>query len=222
MSRRSPFGEGAETDKRPTRQRSVTCLTGGVRKRTRVAIAATLLFLLWGEWTNWRASRRFTGTVTGGSEAVLVLGYRNSGTRANAMNRWRVRAGLRSLDPAATGSRLVLSGGACAGPQSEAALMAGYATGVRGYRGELVLEEKSRSTWQNVAFAIPYLEGADRIKIVSLPVHAEKARRYLTRQRPDLAHRLTRGAEYRFAEWMPLKPLVTLYAYAKRRRDRRL
>ncbi|MFI1461252.1 ElyC/SanA/YdcF family protein [Nocardia carnea] len=95
--------------------------------------------------------------------------------------------------------------------------MADYAIDVRGYRGEPVLEEKSRSTWQNVAFAIPYLEDADRIKIVSLPVHAEKARRYLAQQRPDLAHRLTRGAEYRFGEWMPLKPLVTLYALTKHR-----
>lgn len=194
-------------------------MTGEVRKRTRITIATALLFLLWGEWTNWRASRRCVGTATGGSEAVLVLGYRNRGGRANAMNRWRVRAGLRSLDPAAAGSILVLSGGACAGPRSEAALMADYATGVRGYRGALTLEEQSRSTWQNVEFAIPYLEDADRIKIVSLPVHAEKARRYLVRQRPDLAHRLTRGAEYRFAEWMPLKPLVTLYAYAKRQHD---
>ncbi len=211
MSRSRRFGEDAETVKRPTRWRTATCLTGRVRKRTRIAIAATLLFLLWGEWTNWRASRRFTGTATGGAEAVLVLGYRNSGTRANAMNRWRVRAGLRSLDPAAAGSTLVLSGGACAGPRSEAALMADYAIDIRGYRGEPVLEEKSRSTWQNVAFAIPYLEDADRIKIVSLPVHAEKARRYL-------ADRLARGSEYRFAEWIPLKPLVTLYALAKHRR----
>lgn len=97
--------------------------------------------------------------------------------------------------------------------------MADYAIGARGYRGELVLEERSRSTWQNIAYALPYLEDAHRIKVVSLPVHAEKARRYLMRQRPDLAHHLARGAEYRFAEWMPLKPLVALYALAKRRRE---
>ncbi|MBF6351146.1 YdcF family protein [Nocardia flavorosea] len=186
-----------------------------MRKRTRLALGAITLLLLWGEWTNWRASRSLTGSATGGSEAVLVLGYRNGGDRANAMNRWRVRAGLRSLDPGAAGTRLILAGGACAGPRSEAALMADYATGARGYRGELVLEEQSRSTWQNIAFAVPYLVDVDQIKIVSLPVHAAKARRYLARQRPDLAHRLTRGAEYRFGEWMPLKPLVTLYALVK-------
>lgn len=190
-----------------------------MQTRTRVTIAATSLLLLWGEWTNWRASRRFTARTTGGSEAVLVLGYRNSGARANAMNRWRVRAGLRSIDPDAAGSRLILSGGACAGPHSEAALMAGYAIGVRGYRGELVLEEHSHSTWQNIEFAIHHLEDADRIKIVSLPVHAAQARRYLARQRPDLMPRLTRGGEYRFGEWMPLKPLVTLHTLTKHRRN---
>ncbi|WP_210744733.1 ElyC/SanA/YdcF family protein [Nocardia flavorosea] len=99
--------------------------------------------------------------------------------------------------------------------------MADYAIS-RGYHGALVLEEQSSSTWQNIAFAIPYLEGADRIKIVSLPVHAEKARRYLAQQRPDLAQRLTRGADYRFAEWMPLKPLVTLYILTKHRRTQHM
>ncbi|MFD7843610.1 YdcF family protein [Nocardia sp. NPDC059764] len=169
---------------------------------------------LWGEWENWRASRRFVGSAPGTTEAVVVLGYRNAGTRANAMNRWRVRAGLRSVDPAASSSRLVLCGGACAGPTAEAALMADYAIGVRGYHGKLVIEAKSRNTWENIAFAIPHLEDADRIKIVSLPLHAERARRYLAQQRPDLAARLVRAADYRFGEWMPLKPLLALYSRA--------
>ncbi|MFE3544676.1 YdcF family protein [Nocardia sp. NPDC059177] len=187
-----------------------------MRKRTRSALVAGLGVLLWGEWANWRASHRGLGSVPAGTEAVVVLGYRNAGPRANAMNRWRVRAGLRSIDPAAPESRLVLCGGACAGPDSEAALMARYATGSRGYRGELVLEEDSRSTWENIAFAIPLLKDADRIKIVSLPTHAETARQYLAEQSPELAARLVRGADYRFGEWIPLKPAVALYGLVKK------
>ncbi|MCP2315144.1 DUF218 domain-containing protein [Nocardia amikacinitolerans] len=186
--------------------------------RLQVAIAGLVLVMLWGEWRNWRASRRLVGSVAGTSEAVVVLGYRNAGARANAMNRWRVRAGLRSIDPSVVDSRLVLCGGACAGPHTEAELMARYATESCGYRGKLVLEERSRSTWENIAFAIPYLEDVDRIKIVSLPCHAEKARHYLARQCPPLARRLARGAEYRFGEWMPLKPIVALYGLWKDRR----
>ncbi|MGW4355762.1 YdcF family protein [Nocardia sp. NPDC004582] len=182
--------------------------------RIGLSIGAVMAVSLWGEWENWRASRRFVGSAPGTTEAVVVLGYRNAGPRANAMNRWRVRAGLRSIDPAAASSRLILCGGACAGPTPEAALMADYAT-TRGYHGPVTVERQSRTTWENIAFALPYLETADHIKIVSLPHHAERARSYLLRQRPDLAERLVRGADYRFGEWMPLKPLLALYGRGK-------
>ncbi|MEV0686387.1 YdcF family protein [Nocardia sp. NPDC050378] len=184
-----------------------------MRTRSRIA-AAALGIMLWGEWVNWRASRTEARPDTSGSEAVVVLGYRNAGRSANAMNRWRVRAGLRSLDPGASESRLVLCGGACAGPDTEASLLARYAR-ERGYTGELVLEEHSRSTWENIAFALPFLKDVDRIKIVSLPSHAAVARRYLAEQSPDLATRLVRGRDYRFGEWMPLKPVIALYGVAK-------
>lgn len=100
-----------------------------------LSVCCLVLGLLgWGEVEHWRASRRRLGSVvaeSGTSEAVVVLGYRNRGERINAVNRWRVRAGLRSLD----GDRacLVLSGG-----RSEAELMADYAREV-GYSGPPVL-----------------------------------------------------------------------------------
>lgn len=193
-------------------------------KRLTAAARLGALVLLWGELVNWRSSWRLVGTAPcdGASEAVVVLGFRNTGERANAVNRWRVRAGLRSQDPRAATSCLVLCGGGRPGHKTEAALMADYARRVRGYRGELRLEELSRSTWENIEYAAPLLEDAERIKIVSNPMHAERGRLYLLRQRPDLAARVVRGAEYRFGEWMPLKPVAAaldLRTLARARRD---
>jgi len=193
-------------------------------KRLGAVAGLGALALLWGELVNWRSSWRLVGTAPsdGASEAVVVLGFRNPGRRANGINRWRVRAGLRSQDPRAARTCLVLCGGGRPGHKTEAALMADYARRVCGYQGELRLEELSRSTWENIEYAAPLLEEAERIKIVSNPMHAERGRIYLQCQRPDLAARVVRGADYRFGEWMPLKPVAAvldLRTLARARRD---
>ncbi|WP_409463011.1 YdcF family protein [Amycolatopsis sp. GA6-003] len=175
----------------------------------------------WAEWEHWRSSRRGMGSrpgTSGTGEAVVVLGYRNRGSRANFVNRWRVRAAVRSQAPGP--SRLVLCGGAVGGPEPEAALMARYARS-RGYRGSLVLETESRSTWENVLHAAPLIEDADRIKIVSDPLHAEKARLYLRKHRPDLAERLVPARDYRFGEWTAVKPVLAVLGKRSLRRLRR-
>jgi uncharacterized SAM-binding protein YcdF (DUF218 family) len=154
----------------------------------------------------------------GTGEAVVVLGFRNARSRANAVNRWRVRAGLRSRRPGRGPSRLVLCGGAVGGPVAEAELMARYAREGCGYAGELMTETRSRSTWENVRNVIPLIEDADRIKIVSNSLHAEKARRYLRRQRPDLGDRLVPGADYRFGELILAKPVLAVVGLRHRRR----
>lgn len=163
--------------------------------------------ILWAEVVHWRASRSLTSPDRAGAEAIVVLGYRNpSSENANALNRWRVRAGLRSIDPHASSSRLVF----CGGPH-EATVMARYATEQCGFTGDVVVEERSRTTWENVENVIPLIGDVDRIKVVSHPLHAQKARLYLQRQRPDLASRMVRSADYRFGEWAPLKPLFAAY-----------
>jgi hypothetical protein len=162
------------------------------------ACGLVLALLGWGEVAHWRASQRRLGLATAGqgttSEAVVVLGYRNRGNRVNAVNRWRVRAGLRSLDSAR--GRLVLSGEPAGGGRAEAQLMADYARKIRGYRGQLCVETDSRCIWENISNVIPLIEDADYIKIVSRSLRAEKARAYLWRQRPDLAARLVRAQDY--------------------------
>ncbi|WP_413804506.1 YdcF family protein [Streptomyces sp. OE57] len=182
-----------------------------MRRRTGLAIAGAAA-LAWGEWLNWRWSRALVGSGVDASEAVVVLGYRNPRSTANFINRWRVRAGLRSVAAgSAHGTRVIFSGGATSNGAAEAQLMADYAKSVLKFDGTVLLEDQSATTWENITNVIPLLEDVDRIKMASQPAHALKARAYLRRQRPDLAERLVRADDYRPGEWMVGKPLMALY-----------
>ncbi|MDK8435188.1 MULTISPECIES: YdcF family protein [unclassified Brevibacterium] len=193
--------------------RTASCLTLSLAG----ALAALLAF---GELTHWRASRGWLGGDhnRGGREIVVVLGYRNPGERANFLNRYRVRAGIRSIDPLARESTLLLCGAAVAGPVSEAELMSDYAREELGFTGCIVLETASTSTQENVENAIVSLDGADTIKIVSNSIHAEKARFLLWESRPDLARRLVRGEDHRFGEITVVKPVAALLGLPDLRR----
>ncbi|UXY40461.1 YdcF family protein [Streptomyces albidocamelliae] len=183
-----------------------------MRRRTGLAVAAGAAVLAWGEWMNWRWSRALVGDREGTAEAVVVLGYRNPQKSANAVNRQRVRAGIRSVAADRVPStRVIFTGGATGGAATEARVMADYARRVLAFEGTVVLEEASGTTWENITNVIPLLEDADRIKIASQPAHAFKARAHLRRQRPDLATRLVRAGDYRLGEWTVLKPLLALY-----------
>lgn len=89
--------------------------------------------------------------------------------------------------------------------------MADYAVNTLGYQGAYLLEEESHTTWENITNMIPMVEGVDRIAIASLPAHALKARVYVRRQRPDLASKLRGAADYKFGEWVALKPVLAAY-----------
>ena len=181
-----------------------------MRCRLLVLIAAFAAALVTAEAVHWRASSRRLGSEIAGtpnSEAVIVLGFRNRGERANYLNRYRVRAGLRSIDPQARVSVLVLCGGGVGGDIPEAELMARYAREC-GYTGPILLDSESTTTWENIQNAIPLIEGMDSITIVSNSLHAEKGRAYLWKLRPDLARRLRRAQEYRFGEIALVKPVA--------------
>ncbi|MEU6617819.1 YdcF family protein [Streptomyces parvus] len=182
-----------------------------MRRRTGLAIAGVAA-LAWGEWLNWRWSQTLVGNRGGASAAVVVLGYRNPQATANPINRWRVRAGIRSsAADGAQGAYVIFSGGATSSGATEAQLMADYAKSVLKFDGTVFLEDQSATTWENITNMIPLLEDVDRIKIASQPAHALKARAYLRRQRPDLAEKLVRADDYRPGEWMVVKPLLALY-----------
>ena len=221
----------------------------------------------------------------GVGKAVVVLGFANRGARANFVNRYRVRAGLRSLESdglraaasrrastvrrespvrqssgdvsiseswaafadaslarivrpsavsgivrpsavsdiaraSAAAEVLVLCGGAVSGPVPEAEAMENYAR-ARGYAGPIRLDRESRSTLQNIENAIPLIEDAASVAIVSNSVHALKGRILLRKLRPDLADRLVRGADYRFGEQILVKPIAAVAGLADLRALRR-
>lgn len=186
----------------------------------RVGAVLYAALAVWAEVAHWRSSNRMLGTQAraGGSEAVIVLGFRNRGPTANMINRYRVRAGIRSLSRTSDGV-LVLCGGSVAGDVPEAVLMEKYARDVLEYTGRILLDVDSRSTWQNIENSIPFIANVDRVKIISNSQHAEVAREHLWAQRPDLAERLVRGDEHRFGEIVPIKIAATLRALWYRWRE---
>jgi len=175
--------------------------------------------LVWSEWQHLCWSRSAVGAAAGPREAVVVLGFRNRGARANLVNRCRVRAALRSIDPGRD-SFVVFSGGPVGSEVAEARIMAAYAAEI-GYVGPVVLEETSRTTWENVSHVVPLVEDVDTIKIVSQPSHALKARVYLRRQRPDLADRLAPARDHVLGEWLPAKPVLAVHGLLSLRSLRR-
>jgi len=163
-----------------------------------------------------RASRRVArpcATAPAVTTAIIVLGYPSTrrGT-THPIQRWRARIGARTLAAAGDGV-LIFSGGATRGrAESEAAVMARYALSVLGVPEHQVrIEAHARSTWENVAFSIPFADGAGRIAFASDPLHSARARAYLATQRQDLSHLLVGAEDYRLLEQWWLKILCLGY-----------
>ncbi|WP_429417736.1 YdcF family protein [Nocardia sp. GAS34] len=186
--------------------------TGGVNLWRAAVTAVVSVSVLIGasEWLHWRASRRFPCPIPGplppgGTHAVVVLGYpAKADGSPHPLQTWRCRIAERSMPP---GTSVIFTGGPVSNQWAEAEVMAAYARDVLGIPAAAIrTETESESTWQNIEFTIPMIEHADRISIVSSPMHAARARRYLYLQRPDLAARLTPADDYRFLDawWLKL------------------
>jgi uncharacterized SAM-binding protein YcdF (DUF218 family) len=192
----------------------------GTRRSVSILSLLALGVFGWSEFVHWRASRRgFPGGAAAvrrpdGHGVIVVLGVANRGDRANLVNRWRARMALRSI-PSGEPTTIVTSGGAVRGPVPEATLLARHFRETLGWRGTIIEETASRSTWNNVANVLPLLDEAAWIMVVSNSLHAEKARELLRRQRPDLAVRLVPAADYRFGEMALAKPVLAAVGLLK-------
>jgi uncharacterized SAM-binding protein YcdF (DUF218 family) len=192
-----------------------------------VAVAATITGLLaWGESVHASAARRAThlpGSTPGGDATVVVLGFRNRGSTANTVNRWRAGIAVRTarrLRQAGVRVTIVASGGAVGGRVPEAVVLRDTIVGTLGWGEPVLVEDASRSTWENIRNVLPMIEKAGAIAIASNGLHAEKARDYLARQRPDLVDRLVAADDYRLGEHIVLKPIFAIVGLRKLRRLR--
>ena len=168
-----------------------------------------------GEASHAWAHRRDLGNpppMPGRREVILLLGYpsRPDGS-PHPLQRWRAEIAARSVSAWAASSLIVCTGAAVRGERSEAAVLADLLRGRGVPASKIVLEEQARSTWQNIEFAIPLLQDADVIKVASNSLHAWRARRFLARQRPDLAKRLAAADDYRIGAYWWLKTPLAVY-----------
>lgn len=195
-------------------------MTAG-RRRVAVTTAALSMAFCWAEWRTWRASRDALPSgatdsrdITSG-ECVLVLG-----NPLPMLHRWRVRIAVRSTDP--DRARFVFSGGAVRTTIPEARMMADYAVNELGVpAGNVVVEDQSRTTVENIRFTAPYLADSPVIKIASDTFHALRARQILRDESPALADRLVRARDYLPGEWGPLHTVLVFFECYRVRRARR-
>lgn len=169
----------------------------------RVMLGIGLPAVVASEAAAWRLSVRAPRSAE--ASTVIVLGYPSlRGGRLHPIQKWRTQIGARSLRP---GGTLIFSGGATRGAaRSEAEVMATYATSKLGVPDEsIVIEDQARSTWENISFSLDLAAKATAIAVASDPFHAEKARRYIVSQRPELAERVVRADDYRPLERLWLK-----------------
>lgn len=148
----------------------------------------------------------------GGSRGIVVLGFPCAADGSvRPIQRWRVDIALRTLGTPRASDRVVFTGAPQRASVTEAAAMAAYAS-ARGLPADLAaIEDRSHSTWENVANALPMVEHLDTIAFASDPLHAARARRYAQRQRPDLMARVTSADDYRPGEHAWLKIATAAY-----------
>jgi uncharacterized SAM-binding protein YcdF (DUF218 family) len=182
-----------------------------------VVVAVFSAVFGWAEWKTWRASREaLPAGATDPSriepgESVLVLG-----NPVPIVQRWRVRIAVRSTDP--DRARFVFSG-AVRGQIPEAQMMADYAVQELAVPlHNVVVEDQSRTTVENVVNSAPLMADSPAIKIASNTFHARRARQILRVESPELAGRLVRTRDYIPVEWGPLHAVLVAYeAYRDRR-----
>jgi uncharacterized SAM-binding protein YcdF (DUF218 family) len=166
-----------------------------------------------GEISLWLGSSISTNPPPNGSCIVLVLGYpsHTDGT-TDRVQEARVEDGIMAYKKHHC-EKIIFSGGAVKNQIVEATSMANLAVRA-GIPSECILTEtNARSTWENIKFSLPRLQGYDKILVVSNSLHAHRGRRYLCRQRQDLCNRTFVAATYqsfRLGWWQVLESFYEL------------
>jgi vancomycin permeability regulator SanA len=169
------------------------------QRRLQILLAIAILTIALSESIDWIACHVnvTTDRQRGMTCGVLVLGYPSSPDDSpHPVQVVRVAAGVRAYQ-GHNCDRMVFSGGAVQNQIVEAKTMARLARVAGVSSDAIVLEDRARNTWENIKFSTPTLAKFDRIAIASNSLHAQRGRRYLCKQRPDLCDRTFVAAEYR-------------------------
>ncbi len=155
-----------------------------------------------------------------GRGAVVVLGVPGTNPLLRVAQRWRVDLALAAV---ATGriDRVVFTGGPVRSERSEASEMADIAV-ARGLDPSLVvLDERSRSTWENVAEAARLVGPVDFVVLASDAFHAARARVYWWDQNgADASPLFVLADRYRRFDHLALRAPATVVELVHRLRRR--
>jgi uncharacterized SAM-binding protein YcdF (DUF218 family) len=159
------------------------------------------------EAAHWRASKRYLPPrKRAGPAALIVLGYHAKVDGSpHPVQKWRAELAARAW--ARLGAQcVVFSGGDPKGGPPEAEVMATCAERLGVPKDAIVREQRASNTKENIAFSLPLVSRYDTLAIVSDPLHAARARRYLWQKSPSAARKLVSAGEYRFLErwWLKL------------------
>ena len=168
----------------------------------RLCILLMTLTLGCSELADWVACNVAKNPSLSKSCGVLVLGYpSHSDGTASTVQEMRVLTGVRAFRNSKC-ERLVFSGAAVKNQIVEARAMAQLASGLDVQPSAIVLETHAQNTWENIKFSIPLLDRYNQILIASDSLHAQRGRRYLCKQRPNLCDRTFVAVTYRpFDRW---------------------
>ncbi|KPN70792.1 hypothetical protein AKG09_10305 [Neisseria sp. 83E34] len=142
------------------------------------------------------------------ADAIVVLG--NAVNRNGAPNpclRSRVEAGV-SLYYADKASILLMSGGTDGDGSNEAEAMRDIALSLGVPAAHIRLENRSESTYENLAFSTPLLSGQNRIVLVSDGFHLARAEWLAAKQWPQKNVQSYSGAGCGEPDWRYTQKLV--------------
>jgi uncharacterized SAM-binding protein YcdF (DUF218 family) len=172
---------------------------GLLRIRSRVVVAvlvsAAMVPLLGSELLYWRAASNAGRIPATGSGAVVVLGLPGTNAATRAVQRWRVELGVRAWRECGC-ERVVFTGTATRGRVSESSEMAQIARKLGLPAEAVLLDEKSRSTWENVEQAATLVGNGDYVIVASDALHATRARAYWHEQHPEGAPKVLLADRY--------------------------
>lgn len=115
----------------------------------------------------------------------------------------------------------MFSGGAARGQVRKARMMADYAAQKLGVPvRNVVVEDQSKTTVENVTNSAPLMADSTAIKIASNTFHARRARQIFQNESPELAQRLVRTRDYIPVEWGPLHALMMAHESSRDRRSK--